>query len=243
VFRAAGAPTPDEVLGADKVAQLMVEQEAELKAKHQELQAKTVELPPVEKKEPEAAVAKDPYCPVCGADLTTNRPPVIDESDRDSWVRHLFGEERFRKSYLRVNGTVRIILRSRLASETDEIYRQIAADVADGTLSSAPGFMLGSPNLSRMNRLVLAMSLERVEKADGTPILVMPVVSTEAYPPVDDKDKNQPVARAYAKLINKLGDNALAVLMSCLRDFEKITMSLTFESSQASFFSGPDAAG
>ena len=242
VPRPAAAIRPEEILDDREIAEV----ERQTAPQPQAVPERTIDVDaalaaeeaPEAAPEPAAGELQLTQCPACGADLSTYQERVPDAEEKGNWLRHILGEERFRKHYERLGGRLVVQLRSRTVQENDDMFVQLGREMADGRLDNSR-YML------RLNRLMLALSLERMVIDDGGQgtSQSFPEVTTDTYPSEVQKGDTEgvsatdyPVARAYDKMVEKLGEGRLDALLDCLHDFEQMQTVLMRHSRDKDFW-------
>ena len=213
--------------------------------------AKVVVLEPDKKLEeggagtqPEAKIVS---CPACGCNLTeANGEPVVTDEEKNRWLRHVLGEDRFRQTLTLFNGLVEVRFRSRTTAENDDIFNQLGAEIKLGDIPEVPAY--SSPAyVARMYRYMLTLSMEKLTKYDPqgvkpAVITTFPEVTAANYPPIDAKDHRKPLVRAHDQLLLGMSEGVLAAIMATHKRFELLMGVLLHHTEDPDFWK-PTVAG
>lgn len=148
--------------------------------------------------------------------------PRITEDDRNAFMRHILGGNRFIKEYSYHGGAAVIRLQSRTVAENDMVYDLMAADIRAGVISSTATSV---DYLLRIYRYYLASSLIAMEvKSD---------VGKTVFRPEGDS------IEARHKWINEsFNETQLRLLLRCQEEFEYLVSTLFKESISEDFTGG-----
>lgn len=177
---------------------------------------------------------EETQCKHCSRDLASLRTMVKPtEEDKKAWMRHILGEERFRKEFTLMGGKLKVTMRSRTAAETDMIFQQLNRDAVNGVIPNIAAF--ANPTYyARLHRITAVISLERLEleQAGPNPVVFPPV--TQAYTPVDGKTV---LEIAEAAVIGRLSHEAVVNAVTwCARAFEGICRELLERMNDSNFW-------
>jgi hypothetical protein len=209
--------------------------------KHVDLRQSPEEVAEEKKEEEkqEEQAARVTVCPACGTDLRFTQEREVSDEEKERWLRHILGEERFTKDYDLFGGRVQVVFRSCLAAENDSVTNQIQTDVDTGEISSGP---LSGPIITyRTQCYFLALYLQSIYRVGGKEPsgATYKVVNATNYPPEGDDDKREPVKRAYEKIIrgSDMPEGLLNSLICCMKDFDVLTGTLLQHSNDPDFWS------
>jgi hypothetical protein len=198
-------------------------------------------------KSPAAGPEENQMCLACGSRMTPDMRGIdITEEDKNRWLRHILGEERFRQTYSVFNGRLQITFRSRTTQENDMLFKQMTHEINNNKLPEAPYF--SSPAyVARMNRLMTILSLENITKyvkddkgdVEAHPV-AYPFVTEEEYS-IKDTEYHTPLAKAHADILTDMDESLVAVIMTLLRRFDVMVSTLVMHSSDADFWTAAGA--
>lgn len=77
-------------------------------------------------------------CPHCGMNTDTSPFDEPTENDKQEWIRHIMGKNRFCKEYSLYGGKLKIAFKTRTVKENSEVYKYIRNQVNENKISDAP---------------------------------------------------------------------------------------------------------
>lgn len=172
-------------------------------------------------------------CPNCGLDIRQLQDRIPTEDEKARWIRHVFGEERFTRSYSLFGETVTVVFRNASTKENDEIVAQLQDDVVNGEIP-VPSLISNTASIYRSQCYFLAVCLLSLAKEGVTK--QYPSVTADTYKPDNDKDTRRPVRRAYEKIIQPLPEAIIQTLIYYLKDFEALMSTFIRHSDDPDFW-------
>lgn len=187
---------------------------------------------PAEK--PKEKPEEDATCKHCQRDLASLRSMVKPtEEDKKAWMRHILGEERFRKEFVLMGGKLKVTMRSRTAEETDLIFQQLNRDAVSGIIPNIAAF--ANPTYyARLHRITAVISLDRIEleQAGPNPVVFPPI--GQAYTASEGKSL---VEVAEPAIIGRIKHEAVVNSVTwCARAFEGICRELLERMNDSNFW-------
>lgn len=193
----------------------------------------------LEEETPEAAArtfgSEDPEapkpCPMCG--WNTRNQDIVDvtEKDKMSFISAVLGGKRFRKTYERMGGRVKITMRSRTVPETDEVMRQLERDRKNENLESMTEIMV------RTWHYQMVIGLEKVEMADQAPI-EFPELDLNSKP--GDSSDEYLLQEAGRRVTQGWHEHLYSMIQNASRHFDQVVQALTLRAHDADFWNAAD---
>ena len=162
-------------------------------------------------------------CPNCGWDLSKKDTLEVTEADKQMWVRHLFGVDRFIKSYPLYGGNIVAVLRTRRTQEQDFLVNRITEEKRSGKLTA---------ELVQywLSRYALCLSLQSIRMGG----------QVYEFPELVDANGtlSMPANERFDKAIPANWPEGLtSALIHALTHFDVFTSRLTFMARDEGFFS------
>lgn len=172
-------------------------------------------------------------CPNCGWDQSRKDVIEVTEDDKQMWLRHILGGDRFRKSYKLYGGQIEVVMRSRRVSERQMIENAVDAVRAAGKITTINNIIYWT------SRYGLVVSLDLLRTLDGTTRGFNEIVSetgSRAYSGMARHTTDSDLDVAQRSVFDSMGDGLYSSLLDCYIRFDLLCARLQLLSRQEDFF-------
>jgi hypothetical protein len=172
-------------------------------------------------------------CPRCFMDMSHAFDVKIDDNDRLTFITYILGSDRFRKTYLMLNGQLAVRFRSLTSQESALVHRQMRLDGISGDILSDGDYF------ARLNAYRMSLMTECLMDKQGTVIADVPPVFDIPY---DEPETGNVPETRLVPMLKWFTDNVCTneslqrMVAAQHREFQRLMEALEAQSAEPSFW-------
>lgn len=185
---------------------------------------------------PSENTTSDNLCPNCRWDLSVRDVVSVTDEDREMWIRHILGEDRFIKRYDLYGGRLTLVFRSAVLAELDALGPAIEKLMARIPQQNDNNLFLA--RLGCQVRLLPTLTLQDIRRHGSSTRTFNTIYSTGL---TAEQMTDRIIAR-HDELLNGMGENLARIILDTGQQFDQLCSRLRQLKTDDSFF-GPSGSG